>query len=293
MTLASTVVKNAGWVAGFVAVAIWGVTFVSTDALLVDFSASEILLGRLAFAVIALALVKARRPVSISTRDRVAMAAMALLGIVLYQYLENMAIDLTDASNIAIVMSAGPLLTTLMVGRFYGESRPGRTFFLGAGIATIGILSLGVTSRPVLHFIGDVLAILAITSWAAYAVLLTYINAKGFDPVFVMRRICTYAFFLTVPLAAPSAVSGNFARWGTFHNLCNLAFLGIFGSATAFVLWNVSCKWVGTSRATMLTYLTPVVASVFASAFLGDSLTVRKVIGITLVLGGLAVSKIH
>ena len=75
-----------GWMAGLAAVAVWGLTFVSTDALLSDFTPMEILLGRLAFAIGTLGILTAKSPQRTSMLDHLAMAAMALTGIVVYQY---------------------------------------------------------------------------------------------------------------------------------------------------------------------------------------------------------------
>ena len=218
------------------------------------------------------------------------MAAMALTGIVVYQYLENKAIALTDASNIAIVMAAGPFVTTIMVGWFCGERRPKRRFFIGAGIAAIGILVMSVPARPVVHFCGDTLAVLAMMSWAIYSVLLTYLNDKDYDPVFVMRRVCAYAFAFTIPFALPSMIEGHQARWCSPLNLFNLAFLGIFGSGVAFVLWSFACRRVGTAKATLLTYLTPIVTCLAATIFCENTLSLETAFGILLVLIGLIVA---
>ena len=279
-----------GWMAGLAAVAIWGLTFVSTDALLSDFTPMEILLGRLAFALGMLGIPTAKSPQRTSMLDHVAMSAMALTGIVVYQYLESKAIALTDASNIAIVMAAGPFVTTIMVGRFCGERRPKRRFFIGAGIAAIGILVMSVPARPVVHFCGDTLAVLAMMSWAIYSVLLTYLNDKDYDPVFVIRRVCTYAFAFTIPFALPSMIEGPQARCFTPLNLFNLAFLGIFGSGVAFVLWSFACRRVGTAKATLLTYLTPIVTCIAATIFCEDTLLLETAFGILLVLIGLIVA---
>ena len=279
-----------GWMAGLAAVAIWGLTFVSTDALLSDFTPMEILLGRLAFALSTLGIPTAKSPQRTSMLDHVAMSAMALTGIVVYQYLESKAIALTDASNIAIVMAAGPFVTTIMVGRFCGERRPKRGFFIGAGIAAIGILVMSAPARPAVHFCGDTLAVLAMMSWAIYSVLLTCLNDKDYDPVFVMRRVCAYAFAFTIPFALPSMIEGHQARWCSPPNLFNLAFLGIFGSGVAFVLWSFACRRVGTAHTTLLTYLTPIVTSVAATIFCENTLSLQTTFSIILILIGLIIA---
>ena len=66
---------------------VWGMTFANTRALLEDFSALEILVGRFALALSALWLVGPRRFVKKCRGDEWLFAAMGFCGIFCYQFL--------------------------------------------------------------------------------------------------------------------------------------------------------------------------------------------------------------
>ena len=112
------------WFAGAFAIAVWGVTFASTRALLADFSSLEILVLRFSLAWAALRMIgvaNERRALGARTtcaadawRREWIFAAMGFTGIVAYQFLENCAIYYTNASNVAILVSFGPIVTAIM-----------------------------------------------------------------------------------------------------------------------------------------------------------------------------------
>ncbi|MBR1588313.1 MAG: EamA family transporter, partial [Kiritimatiellae bacterium] len=57
-----------------------------------------------------------------------------------------------------------------------------------------------------------------------------------------------------------------------------------------FVLWSFACRRVGTAKATLLTYLTPIVTCLAATIFCEDTLSLETAFGILLVLSGLIVA---
>ena len=104
---------SSGWIAAAVVIAVWGVTFASTRALLADFSSLEILLLRFSLAWAALWCIERVSGAANggSRRGEWIFAAMGFTGIVAYQFLENCAIYYTNASNVAILVSFGPIVT--------------------------------------------------------------------------------------------------------------------------------------------------------------------------------------
>ena len=116
---------NWSWVsAGFVILA-WGVTFANTRALLRDFSALEIQLLRFALAWLALRagelLPRRGECAAFSWRGELLFAGMGLAGVAVYQFLENCAIYYTNASNVAILVSFGPIVTAVLARIISGD----------------------------------------------------------------------------------------------------------------------------------------------------------------------------
>jgi drug/metabolite transporter (DMT)-like permease len=76
-----------------------------------------------------------------------------------------------------------------------------------------------------------------------------------------------------------------------FKAIMNLAFLAIFGSSIAFILYNYSVKTIGATRTETFTNLIPVITAIFAWYMLGEELGLKKLIGIGVVLIGLFLSQ--
>ena len=168
------IARTGGWLPAAIAIVVWGVTFASTRALLEDFSSLEILLLRFSLAWMALwgfsvcprrgraphrARFAARcaricgnaggectaRPESAPYQHGNAwcgewiFAAMGFTGIVAYQFLENCAIYYTNASNVAILVSFGPIVTALMAKAFARGGQFSARLVIGSLVAVCGV----------------------------------------------------------------------------------------------------------------------------------------------------------
>ena len=114
--LGGTIQVRSYAIAAFV-ILVWGVTFGSTRSLLLDFSALEILVLRFAVAwlvLVGIGLFDRSAKRRFTFRDELLFAAMGLTGVTAYQFLENCAIYYTNASNVAIMVSFGPIVTAAM-----------------------------------------------------------------------------------------------------------------------------------------------------------------------------------
>ena len=290
------------------AILIWGVTFVNTKALLVDFSALEIQVLRFTVAYLALWLIHPRRG-GFKAADEWSFIGMGLSGVAVYQLLENCAIHCTDASNVAILVAVCPVATALLTRLFGGENRLSPLFFVGFLVAITGVVLVSMNGIRTFHFspVGDLMAVGAMLSWSVYSVLIARVNAKGYSAVAVMRRSFFWALVAMVPLflfglteTGRTVMKGSFAvttgwavnraRFTAGLNLLNLGFLGILASAVCFVIWNVACHRVGVVRCSIGLYLIPVVTVLFAYLFLGEVLTPQSAFGAVLTLVGVVVS---
>ena len=293
------------------AIVAWGVTFACTRALLEDFSSLEILVLRFLLALVALWFIErfkgfAKRG---GWRDEWIFAAMGFTGIVAYQFLENCAIYYTNASNVAILVSFGPIVTAVMVRMFTKGVGISVRLIIGSlfSICGVTLISLNGLVGFKLRPIGDVMTLCAIMSWGVYSILLDIANSRGIQPLIAIRKAFGWAIVLMVPFvvwgmteSGICALDGSFAiildkninsvRFSDLLNLMNIAFLGLIASAVSFVLWSMACRMIGVVRTTVLLYLTPVVGVVFAVVFLGESVTSLEILGGCIILVGVAMA---
>ena len=287
--------KTRGIAFGVITVVIWGVTFVNTKVLLDDFSAFEILFLRFAAAYAALWAFAPRRLSTGGWREELTFAAMGLSGVAAYQFLENCAIGYTNASDVAILVSACPMGTAVLSALVLKEKTLTRRFLVGFALAMSGVVLVCVGGIREFHFnpLGDFLAICAMTCWSVYSILITRTNGKRYEPILAIRRVFFWALVFMTPFLAFSfdfTPEVNAARFAKGWNLFHLGFLGFLASALAFVLWNETCKALGTVRATCGLYFIPVVTAVVAALALGESWTAMTGLGAVLTILGVIMS---
>ena len=296
-------------VAGVLVILIWGITFVNTRALLGDFSALEILLGRFALAWAALWLVGPRQFVKKCRGDEWLFAAMGFCGVFFYQFLENCAIYYTNASNVAIFVSFGPIVTAALARVFTRDRTLSAALLVGSLIAVGGVAFVSMNGVVNLHLrpLGDLMALGAMVSWGFYSLLIGKANEKGCPPGFAVRKAFGWSLAMMLPLcvwgvtdSGYCALDGSFSvtldwaanveRFSCWLNWLNLGFLGLLASAASFAMWNYACKGLGVVRATIGLYLTPIVGVIFAALFLGERPTPMSVLGGVVIVIGVAIA---
>ena len=287
---------------------VWGVTFVNTRALLPYFSALEIQVLRFTLGYAALWCIYPRRA-PVARGDERLFIGMGLSGVAVYQLLENCAIHYTNASNVSILVALCPMTTALLAWMLGRDGRPSLRFFVGFAIAIAGVAMVCTNGVNALHFhpLGDLLAFCAMLSWGFYSMFVDVVNAKGYPPMFAIRRAFFWALAFTVPIVlfgltrvGGTVLNGSFAvsldpaanceRFASWLNLLNLGFLGLLASAACFVVWNMACEALGTVRCTVTLYLIPAVTVVIAAIFLGERMTMASFAGSALILGGVILS---
>ena len=290
-------------------VLVWGVTFVNTRALLNDFSALEINVLRFFVAYLALwAIRPERRPFAWRT-ERLFML-LGLTGVASYQLLENCAIHYTNASNVSILVALNPVIAAVLARVFFREKSLTPLFFVGFAVAITGVSMVCLGGIRAFSFrpAGDLMAVCAMLSWGFYTMFVKEANDLGVDPAVATRRAFLWALVFMSPFVlfgltprggevAEGALrvtlgwAANRARFASWLNLANLAFLGILASAACFVWWSRACRVFGVVRCTVGLYLIPVVTVVFAYVFLGETLTPVSAAGALLVIAGVVLSE--
>ena len=316
------------WMVAAAVILVWGMTFANTRALLGDFSALEILVGRFCLAWAALWGCEACRRLSqpsavrqskaarrrryaemCSWRDEWLFAAMGFCGIFCYQFLENCAIYYTNASNVAIFVSFGPIVTAALARMFTKDRSLSAALLVGSLIAVVGVALVSMNGVVNLHLrpLGDLMALGAMVSWGFYSLLIDKANEKGYPPGFVIRKAFGWSLIMILPFcvwgvtdSGYCALDGSFSvtldwvanveRFSSWLNWLNLGFLGLLASAACFAMWNYACKSLGVVRATIGLYLTPIVGVIFAAVFLGECPTPMSALGGIVIIIGVAIA---
>lgn len=280
-----------GQAAALITILIWGTTFISTKVLLTALSSIEILFLRFVIGYLALWLAAPRRLVLTERKQEGWFAAAGLCGVALYYGFENLALSMTQASNVGVIISIAPFFTVLFSAVFLKQKRPGLRFFLGFLMAMAGILLISFNQQAVeIHPLGDGLAVIAAMIWAIYCLISRKISELGYNVLLTTRRTFFYGLVLMLPLVM-TQFSADFQILSEPSVLLNLVFLGLGASALCFVTWNYAVGILGSVKTSVTIYIVPVITAVASAWVLHEPLTPRVILGLGLTLGGLLLSQ--
>jgi drug/metabolite transporter (DMT)-like permease len=188
-----------------------------------------------------------------------------------------------SSSLAAILISSVPLVGALLALRFDPTERPTPVRAVGLLVGfggVVALVGLDLAGRG-----GELLGAGAILlSAVGYAIgpMLIKLRMGGLDPRATIGVSLAIASVLLAPLAAldpPHAVPSAGA-------IACVVVLGLVCTAAAFVIFTVLITEAGTSRATVITYVNPVIAVSLGVALLGEQPGAGSIAGLLLILAG-------
>ena len=188
-----------------------------------------------------------------------------------------------DSSVAGILMAAVPLTVTL-ISRFFGvHERLGSWRLLGLAVGLLGVialLGLGTLDTP-LQWAGVGCMLLATVGYAIGPLIIQK-HLSGIDSIGPIAASLLAASLLllipalaTFPKAIPSAVA-----------LSSIGVLGLVCTATAMLLMFYLVSHAGAARATVITYINPIVATFLGMLVLHEHLGLGGGIALALILFG-------
>jgi len=210
----------------------------------------------------------------------------------LYFLGESFGLKYISSTMGAIIVSTIPLFSPLASSRFHGETLSRRNLigivlsFLGVGIVVFDS-SFNLIASP----LGIALEFLAVVSAIGYMTVLKGLTKKYNTPSIICYQnfIAIFYFlpcwlifesrdFINTPFDAPAFIA--------------IIKLAVFASSVAFILYTYSIKNIGINNANMFINLIPVLTAIFAWFILDDPLTLRKFVGIFVVISGLFIAQV-
>ena len=268
--------------------AIWGTTFISSKLLLQEgLSPAAIMILRFVLAYVLMLPFVRGKWFCKSLKDELLMVLLGISGGSLYFLLENTALVYTQASNVAIIIAATPLLTMLtvnMLDRGKGASKRlyGYSLMSLAGVALV-ILNGNFVLK--LNPIGDLLTFGAVVTWVIYSIIIAKVQDR-YSSWMITRKIFFYGvvtllpYFLIEPWDVTWEMMSRPMVWG------NIAYLGVLASLGCYMTWNIVIKRLGAVDATNYLYINPIVAMITANLLLGERITPLAIAGTALILVG-------
>lgn len=270
-------------------VGMWGASFVSSKVLLDHgMGPAEIYVYRFALAYILVLFLSHKRLFANSWRDECLFILCAVTGGSIYFIAENTALEYTLTSNVSLLTSTSPLITSLLVGLFYKSERPGRGMIIGSMIAFFGVAcvifnsSFSLEIRP----LGDILSIAAAFSWAFYSLVLRKLNVV-YDVWFITRKTFFYGVITALPFMFSEHVGNPVDYLSSPAVIGNLLFLGIGCSMIAYYFWALIIKQVGAIKANNYMYIQPIFTLIISAIVIHEPVSPVGIFGCCTIIGGL------
>jgi drug/metabolite transporter (DMT)-like permease len=210
----------------------------------------------------------------------------SMLGIVFASFLCYEGLKLTSAINASLIQSINPATIVLLAAVMF-RTPPSAKTWLGLILSLVGVTivlagpNLGQLSPDALNS-GVLLMLGTVVCWTLYSVLSRYDQSPPITSTAVQSSI---AAIVMLPFAA---VSG-FAAPLTMNGYLQLAYIVIFPSVLALILWNLAVRDIGPTQASVYLNLMPIFTVSLAVAF-GAQLELPQIIGGGLVIAGVLVT---
>jgi drug/metabolite transporter (DMT)-like permease len=273
------------WLAFAAASLIWGVPYLFIKvAVEHGFSAPALAWGRVALGALVLVALAWRAGTLGSVRARWRwLLAFAVVEVAIPFPMLAIGEQRVPSSLAAIMVATVPLIGALLAMRFDHSESPTPIRALGLLIGFAGVIAL--VGIDVAGHRGELLGIGAIMVTATgYAIgpMVVKHRLADLDPRATMGASLAIAALLLAPWAALDAP----AHVPSAGAIASVAVLGLLCTAGGFVVYATLIAEAGTSRATVITYVNPVVAVALGVLLLGEHPGAGAVAGLLLILAG-------
>jgi drug/metabolite transporter (DMT)-like permease len=272
----------------------WGLSFVWSKLLLNnDFNVIFIVTTRLVISFLLLFIVFriVGKVEKVKRRDIPNFLLLAFFEPFLYFIGENYGLEFVDASFAAIFISIIPMVIPFVL-RIFIKEKLQPAIIVGVLVSIVGILVMSLDNNGFsfdVSLSGVLLLSLAVLSAAGYSVMLS--KVLNYSPVTItiyqnLIASCYYLpLFFFIPLDSIWTMNWN------FDTMFALLMLSVFCSSIAFIGYSYAAKRISIANASVFTNTIPIVTIAFA-VFIGqETLTLHKVVGASIVIGGVFFSQ--
>lgn len=274
---------------------IWGGTFVAGKYIAADIAPllSACLRFVLASATLIAVLAMRRKVViGLTVRQLFAVIALGFFGIFAYNIFFFYGLHYINASRASLIVALNPALIALAAFTI-GKEKLGAGNIMGiaaciAGAATVIVSKDAAVLQPVARaWIGDALILGCVLSWVLYSVC----SKRLVREIGPLHTVAYSVIAGTLMLCCAALLYGdiNRAAIGDIrqNQLLSLLYLGVIGSALAYIWYYDGIQKIGATRSGVFIALNPLSAVLLGLLLLGESLSPPMLLGGLLVISGI------
>ena len=215
---------------------------------------------------------------------------LGIYGVIANQLFFVLGLAWTSVAHAAVIMTLMPILV-LLLAAFLGQERITARKVVGMIIAAMGVVALqlekkgGSGATP----LGDFCTFLCIISLAIFTVRSKQLM-KRFGSLTINSVAYIGGSLVIAPLTVWLSLRYGLAR-ASAAAWWSIAYMAVFSSVLAYFIYNYALTYMPASRASAVSYLQPLGATLLAVALLGEPVTMALAIGGILVLIGVFVTE--
>ena len=220
------------------------------------------------------------------------LVGLSILSVTLYNTLQYWALEHTEPVKVGAMLALMPLAIAI-VSSFFGSRRLSLPEWATASIAVIGAVTV-ISDGQWRNLLGgsgfsagEVLMLVAITSWAFYSVFLkntvsAQIDVIGLLTFFVGSGTVMILPFWVYDMLTETVFLPSGGQWGA------VAFVALFPSVVSLLCWNMAVRLSDANIAGLMVTTAPLFNALLTIVFLQHAVSGAQWVGIALVMTGVA-----
>ncbi len=273
-------------------ISFWGISFVSTKAVLKTLDPYTLLVLRFAIgaAFLLFLLLLNRYRLKIPFKYIPHLIVLGVLGVFIHQVVQATALLTIDASSAGWMISFSPVFTVILSMLFLHEKMTVPKA-IGMIVAITGVMMVtSARNGQSIGFafnIGYILMIISTLNWAIYSVLLKKLRIQ-LPSLVITFYMSLLGFSLTIPFLIRNRGWEGISLL-TQVEWAHLLFLGVFVSGIAYWYWAKALEVLDASRVSMFLYMEPVTTLVAAIFLLHEKIFFISILGGVIIIIGVVI----
>lgn len=227
----------------------------------------------------------------INKSDRVQLVLLAFFEPFLYFMGESFGLKLVSSTLGAVIISTIPLFSPIAAYFFHKEKiSPKIVLGILVSIIGVGVIIFNKQLNLIASPVGIALLFLAVGSAVAYSTVLKNLASK-YNPLTLIsyQNLVGIIFFL--PPFLIFDLQYFISAQPTTEVWLAIIQLAVFASSLAFIFFTYGLKYLGINKSNIFINAIPVFTAIFAFFVLNETLSFQKMMGISIVIGGLFLSQ--
>lgn len=264
---------------------LWGASFLFMGILVKELPPLTISASRLTIASLLIGILASKRPKNLPWRE---LLILGVLNNTIPYALILWGQRYVSSSVASIINSTSPFFTSIFAHFLTDDEKINKFSMMGISLGFSGVLAMAWDLQGSL--IGELAIITAVICYSYATVYGRRFYSMGLSPLDIAFGQLSTAAATSIPLAIlerPWLVMPSQRAW------VSIIGISVFSTALAYLIFFRILERAGATNANLVTLLIPVTATLLCTAFLGERLELRHIVGICLIMTGLLIMNLR